>query len=108
MKKLLMTKNISMEYLKVEWFHNNEYDPYLIYCEINSLREEIRKVEVFRNNQLGYTDKNIEMLDTRLSLTKIPSNEEINSQKEFSLQVISQDEFEEIWLMAKNNEQFCV
>ncbi len=66
-----------MKYLKVEWLHSNEYDPCLIYCEINSLKEETRKVEVFLNNELGYADKNVETVDTRLSLYKIPSDEEI-------------------------------
>lgn len=43
-----------MQYWKVQWIHNFVDEPYLIYGELNATMEEIHKIELFRNGQLGY------------------------------------------------------
>ena len=39
-----------MTYIKVQWIHNFEDEPILLYSELDSMRNEVRKVEVYKNN----------------------------------------------------------
>lgn len=50
-----------MTYLKVYWKHSFPDEPAIIYSELNENREEIRKVEVYTNEILGYVWKDISM-----------------------------------------------
>lgn len=47
-----------MTYIKVQWIHDFEDEPILLYSELDSMRNEVRKVEVYKNNELGYACEN--------------------------------------------------
>lgn len=89
-----------MMYLKVEWFHSFADEPIVIYAEIDDDRWETRKIEVFRNGELGFSDGESECHSMGLSETQIPSIEEIGSDPEFSPRIITKDEFERMWAQA--------
>ena len=38
-----------MQYICVEWEHDMEDEPYLIYSELDEERMEVRKIEFYRN-----------------------------------------------------------
>lgn len=89
-----------MQYWKVQWIHNFVDEPYLIYGELNATMEEIRKIEVFRNGQLGYASiDGLEYL-TFSSECNWPTKEEIEADPQFVVEVISEEEFENIWNQA--------
>lgn len=41
-----------MKYIKLEWFHDIETEPNIIYSEINNQQYEVRKVEVYKGVHL--------------------------------------------------------
>jgi hypothetical protein len=89
-----------MIYLKVKWLHEFDDEPVLLYSELADDRSEIRKVEVFPNGELGYAYDEESKGTTQLSETTLPTEQEIGSDPQFQLLVISKDEFEEVWEKA--------
>jgi hypothetical protein len=87
-------------YLKVEWIHDFIDEPILIYMELDYERNEIRKVEIYSNNKIGYADLNHEYAGTRLSLEPIPTIDEIVEDEQFKPVEISNEEFEKVWSEA--------
>lgn len=89
-----------MTYIKVQWIHDFEDEPILLYSELDSMRNEVRKVEVYKNNELGYACENKSVNGTFLSKTEIPSLEDINLDVQFEACVIDKEYFESIWHKA--------
>ena len=86
-------------YLRVEWHHEHEDDPIVLYSEIED-GLETRKVDVYRNGRLDYADYKTQTGTTRLSEEVMPSLDEIAEQYEFSPSEITSDDFERLWLTA--------
>ncbi len=86
-----------MKYIKAIWFHNHSDEPVLLYSELDQMRYETRKVEIYRNNMVGYADNNIEFNSTALGDVPIPDIEEINKNNQFYVIEISKEEFEVVW-----------
>ena len=49
-----------MQYIKVLWKHELADEPVLLYSELDDDHWETRKVEVFRDGQLGYASADSE------------------------------------------------
>ncbi len=86
-----------MKYLLVKWFHEFTEEPVEIFAEIREDGYEERKVEKFRNGNIGYASKNEEKGGTILAEKPYPDFEEIENDPEFKLEIISKDEFERVW-----------
>lgn len=86
-----------MTYIKVQWIHDFEDEPILLYSELDSMWNEVRKVEVYKNNELGYACENKSVNGTFLSKTEIPSLEDINLDVQFDACEIDKEYFELIW-----------
>ncbi|MDG0791444.1 hypothetical protein OMP38_11630 [Cohnella ginsengisoli] len=84
-------------FIKVIWFHQFVEEPVLLYSELDCERYEIRKIEFFRNNKVGFASEEIECADTALGSQPVPKLTEINKNNEFYGIEISKDEFEVIW-----------
>ena len=69
------------------------------------MRNEVRKVEVYKNNELGYACENKSVNGTFLSKTEIPSLEDINLDVQFDACEIDKEYFELIWHKLTNNEK---
>lgn len=91
-----------MYYLKVEWIHDFVDEPYLIYGELNSELEEIRKIEAFRSGKLGYAHIDGTECNCLLSECSWSNKDEIESDPQFKVFTITQKEFENIWTEAVN------
>lgn len=89
-----------MTYIKVQWIHDFQDEPILLYSELDSKRNEIRKVEVYKNDKLGYACENKSVNGTFLSKTEIPSLEDINEDIQFVACEIDREYFESIWSKA--------
>lgn len=86
-----------MTYIKVHWIHKNQDEPIELYSELDEDRYEVRKVEIFVNNTVGYVTNNYSYGETLLGECPIPSLESINSNPEFKAKSITKEEFFAIW-----------
>ena len=86
-----------MEYIKVEWIHKFEDEPNEIYSEMDEKRNEIRKMELFKNGKIGYATESVESGGSSLSECPLPEIEEIAQDAQFKPVCISREEFEAAW-----------
>lgn len=93
-----------MNYIKVEWIHNDD-DPVLLYSELDDERWEVRKVEVYRDGHADYASATSSTGNTGLGLEPVPTLAEIGDDPEFVPHEIDAIEFEEIWLQATKKEK---
>jgi len=91
-----------MEYIKVAWIHDFDDEPILLYSELDDGRNEIRKIEVYRDDSFGIASKDFEFGGTLLGLEPVPSIDEIKDDAQFVPYLIDGDEFEDIWLKYVN------
>lgn len=96
-----------MEYIKVKWIHNFDNEYVLVYAELDSFRNEVRKVEVFRDGSLGFASEDSHSERTRLAETTIPSYDEISADPESEILPTSQSEFEDVWRRAIESQKHC-
>ena len=89
-----------MQYIKVQWIHNDLDYPVLLYSELDADRWEVRKVEIFHDDRMEYADQDREIGTTGLGEEPVPTLEEIANDPEFLPEEITQDEFEQIWAKA--------
>ncbi|MDR2566543.1 MAG: hypothetical protein LBC97_10935 [Bifidobacteriaceae bacterium] len=86
-------------YLRVIWGHAFVDEPVLLLCEVTD-GEETRKVEVYRDGHADLADRRRSTGSTRLSVSPLPSVEEISAQDEFTAERITRPEFDRAWLAA--------
>lgn len=91
-----------MIYIKVHWKHSFPDEPILLFSELDDMRNEIRKVEVFRDELVGYAEGEISKNGTFLSECELPELSMINEDAQFEGVEISAEEFESIWEKAIN------
>lgn len=89
-----------MTYIKVSWKHDFPDEPILMFSELDDDRNEIRKVEVYRGNWLGYACKYRNKNGTLLSECELPELSVINEDIQFEGIEIEKDEFEKVWKKA--------
>lgn len=90
-------------YLKVRWNHTLPDEPIWLFSEIDSDRNEIRKVEFYLNGQFGYASNSANFGSTRLSVEPLPALEEIARDPQFEPIRIEESEFNKVWLQALNS-----
>lgn len=91
-----------MQFIKVAWIHDLEDEPIVIYSELDDARNEVRKIELYRNGRVGYASATIEHNGSRLSEVPLPQLEQIRADTQFEPTLIGADEFERAW------SEFCV
>jgi hypothetical protein len=69
----------------------------LLYSELDEDRYEVRKIEIYRDNRIGYADIDSQFNETELGEEPVPEIEEINKELEFFAIQISSKEFEMVW-----------
>lgn len=90
-----------MQYIKVQWLHDDPDFPVLLYSELDEDRWEIRKVDIYPDGRMEYADKDGGIGSTMLcDEMPIPPLEEIASDPVFVPEEIPQEEFERIWTKA--------
>lgn len=86
-----------MIYIRVEWKHSFPNEPVWLYSELDDLRWEVRKVEVYRDGHEGFASAHVEVGGTGLGLEPVPPFAEIVLDPQFEASEISKDEFERVW-----------
>lgn len=89
-----------MEYIKVRWIHSFSDEPSIIFSELDSDRNEIRKIEKYKNGKVQIASQHIYSHFCQLSIYSIPFLDEINSDNQFEGCLISKEEFEKEWKAA--------
>lgn len=90
-----------MRYLRVRWHQDSPDFPVLLYSEIDDERWEVRKVDEYADGRRDLAGEGIETGQTGLGEIPTPPIDEINSDPEFSAVEIERDEFEGVWMAAK-------
>ena len=86
-----------MEYIDVQWLHQNGEYPIRLVSELDAQRYEIRKLEFFRNGAVGYASKLHATDGTDLGKLPVPPLAEINMSPEFNGATITAAVFESLW-----------
>lgn len=87
-----------MRYQKALWKHSDSKYPKEILSEINDEMWEVRKVEVFFDGRMFFSDGRKSTGDTILADQLMPSVEELSENPEFDVVDISKKEFEKKWI----------
>jgi Domain of unknown function (DUF6881) len=89
-----------MKYIKVKWIHSLPDEPVWLYSELNDDQWETRKVELFADGTKGYANHSETCGTTKLSIEPLPSLEDIASDPQFVPEIITRQEFEDVWVSA--------
>jgi hypothetical protein len=85
----------------IHWHHSAPDDPIRIFEEVDDDRTELRKVEEFRDGRLVRVDS-VTDAATSLSWEPIPDIVEIEDQSEFAVELLTVEQFEEVWARASH------
>lgn len=89
-----------MTYLRVNWIHESEHLPVIMYFELGGDRYELRKIEVFSNGEIAFASEEKTGGAIELSDQPIPPENEIAEKPEFEVSIVTKEEFEEAWCRA--------
>ncbi len=84
-------------YIDVLWESGSVKYPVRLVSELNEKRYEVRKLEFFGDNRVGFAFDGKSTEGTLLGEASVPSIENINLEDEFSGKEISKSEFERLW-----------
>jgi hypothetical protein len=89
-----------VRYVDVQWHHPFEDEPVRLIHEVDDDGYETRKVEFIADGSTSYADGTRLTGDSVLSEGRIPSDDEIGADPQFSVHSISAVEFELAWTLA--------
>ena len=84
-------------YIRVRWLHSSPDDPIELWRELDADRDEVRKIEMWRDGRVGYASLHVEAGGTRLGKVPVPPLAVINLDPEFQPEAISMADFEDCW-----------
>ncbi|TJZ68393.1 hypothetical protein FAZ21_15725 [Chitiniphilus eburneus] len=85
------------QYIDVAWLHNEPQEPVRLVSELNEARNELRKLEIFRDGKALYASEHQSSGDIGLSIEPIPTLEEINEDPQFKGCSITAEAFQALW-----------
>nr|WP_213369438.1 hypothetical protein [Mesobacillus boroniphilus] len=88
---------MNVEYIYVEWIHDFTDEPIILISELDDNRYETRKIEIYKDGQVGFAYNDVEVLKTGLGIEPVPSIDQIASESEFSPKEITKEDFEKFW-----------
>jgi hypothetical protein len=92
-----MNERKPMTYIRVRWLHDCPDEPIWLFSELDDLRCEVRKVEVFADGSQGFASSLESVGSTQLGEAPVPPLSEIAAEPEFEPEEISKEEFEAVW-----------
>ena len=91
---------LTVEYLKVRWLHAHEPEPILLLSELDDARMEVRKVEIFSDDRMGFASETQASGGTLPGKTAIPPTTEIIADPQLAVEHIDAAGFESAWHLA--------
>jgi hypothetical protein len=86
-----------MDFIDVQWRHNDPEDPVRLVSELDAQRYETRKLEFFANGVVGFASASESSGGTALGVVAVPPLSEINCDPEFAGVAITAAQFEALW-----------
>jgi len=90
-----------MRYSRLTWNHSSPTEPVEILSEYDRDGWERRKVEVFADGSMRYAGAGEVTGGSELSLIQCPPDDEVVSEPEFLVSVLTRAEFELAWDQAR-------
>ncbi|MEU7765081.1 hypothetical protein AB0B25_08155 [Nocardia sp. NPDC049190] len=90
-----------MRYVKVTWHHDFDDEPVYYFHEVGDDNYETRRVQTYRDGHSEWADETHETASAGVAEIPIAPPEEIAGQPEFEAVHISQEEFEQQWVRAR-------
>ncbi|MPV64341.1 DUF6881 domain-containing protein [Burkholderia sp. BE17] len=84
--------------IDVLWKHAFAAEPIRLVSVLDRDRNEVRKLEFFRDGRVGFADETRSSLGTELGTVPVPPLVEINVDPEFEAQEITLEIFEALWI----------
>ena len=94
---LRITDGFDMEFIDVQWIHDDPEDPIRLVSELDAERYETRKLEFFANGVVGFASPSESFGGTGLGVVPVPPLSEINADPEFAGVAITAAQFEALW-----------
>lgn len=88
-----------MDYWRTLWRHDDPDEPTEFLSEVGADLYEVRRVDIYRDGRLVFTDEIFSSGTTELSDQRMDRGEDLS--EEVDVLRISKNEFENIWLRAK-------
>lgn len=73
----------------------------MLYSELDDSRMETRKIEIWTDGKIGFSDSSESTASTKLGEAVVPPISEISKDPQFQPIEISKEEFEEVWAKRK-------
>ncbi len=86
-----------MKYIHIQWNHDLPDAPTDVYSELDDNRMEIRKIEVFGDQTVGYALLGLASELTSLRPTPVPYVSQLNQDPKASARDIEWHEFDDLW-----------
>lgn len=87
----------SVEFIDVEWRHQSVDEPIRLVSELDAHRYETRKLEFFRNGEVGFASQGKRNSRCELGSVPVPLLSTINESPEFHAKSIDASDFESLW-----------
>jgi len=92
-----------VQYIKVIWHHEDPETPVLLFSELDSERNENRKIEIYADGRRGFADLKEEFGGTFIGTAPVPPLKEIAADPQFVPSEINAEEFEREWLARRSH-----
>jgi hypothetical protein len=87
-------------YFAAAWHHDEPDDPIFMWHELDDARNEVRKVEEFRDGVRLRADAAHPDGETGLSEKPLADLADIEGQAEFTVHALTAEEFDQVWQAA--------
>lgn len=87
----------SNSYISVRWIHANPDEPVVLVSELSAARMEMRRIEYWKDGRVGIASRESSTQGTILRQAPVPELAEINADRQFVGEAISEAEFNAQW-----------
>ncbi|MEV0950722.1 hypothetical protein [Promicromonospora sp. NPDC050249] len=85
---------------RVQWLHDDPEDPVVLWAHVVD-GWEVRKVDEFPDGSLAWADGEHESDSTGLGTVPVPAPEEIESDPQFLVELVTREVFDRVWQRAR-------
>jgi hypothetical protein len=86
-----------MKYVHIQWNHELPDAPTDVYSELDADRMEVRKIEMFNNQSIGFAEAGRSTENTSLRPTPLPYVSVLNQDPKAMARDLDWHEFDDLW-----------
>ena len=91
-----------MHYVRIYWLNREDDEAEIQYSELDELRFECRKIELYPDGSFGIANSNFNFGGTALSVEPVPQPKDLNHNSQLVAEDLSPEEFEMVWYKYYN------